>query len=470
MKFQWKSGLTDRTLLVFVQDSSVSTGAGKTGVTAAMLTARYMRVETDNDVTITTITMAALTALTDAHSDGGWFEIDATNAKGWYRFDIPDGALAAGAWSVGINLQDAGSNNIAPVPIEIQLTGIDVEDGVRAGMTSLPNAAAAANGGVPTVDANNAVKIQTGTGANQLDVTSGVVKANLKQIDEQATNGNNATLRLKQLNIVNNGGDALFCHSTGSGNGATFRSDVTGGHGAHFFGTSTTSDGLKCTSGSTGIDLNAPKITGNITGNLSGSIGSLGATAKTDVITAVWTTAATRTLTSFGTLVADITAGIWDALLTGIVAVGSIGKLLKDNIDAAISSRASASALATAQADLDSIEPKVDSIQSDTNDIQARLPATLSAGRMRAQVEGIEDVAMDAFITRDNQRDVDLDAAGAAKQSKAMAILKQTSRVHADETNGTVVTYRKDGTTPALTQAQTTSDTAKPVTDIGVGA
>jgi hypothetical protein len=43
----------------------------------------------------------------------------------------------------------------------------------------------------------------------------------------------------------------------------------------------------------------------------------------------------TRTLSNFGTLVADI----WGALLTGISTVGSIGKLIKDNLDAAVSSR-----------------------------------------------------------------------------------------------------------------------------------
>lgn len=54
----------------------------------------------------------------------------------------------------------------------------------------------------------------------------------------------------------------------------------------------------------------------------------------------VWTSAA-RTLTSFGTLVADI----WAALLTGITTVGSIGKLIKDNLDAAISTRAAEATL-----------------------------------------------------------------------------------------------------------------------------
>jgi hypothetical protein len=47
-----------------------------------------------------------------------------------------------------------------------------------------------------------------------------------------------------------------------------------------------------------------------------------------------------------------------------------------DNIDVAITTRASAAALAT--------------VQADTDDIQTRLPATLSGGRMRSQVEGLD--------------------------------------------------------------------------------
>lgn len=41
-----------------------------------------------------------------------------------------------------------------------QYVGIDLADSVRLGLTALPNAAAGANGGLPTGDANNSVKIQ----------------------------------------------------------------------------------------------------------------------------------------------------------------------------------------------------------------------------------------------------------------------------------------------------------------------
>lgn len=51
--------------------------------------------------------------------------------------------------------------------------------------------------------------------------------SNLTQIDGQATSGNNATLNLKQLNVVNNAGSAIVANATG-GNGTGFS---VGGNG-----------------------------------------------------------------------------------------------------------------------------------------------------------------------------------------------------------------------------------------------
>jgi hypothetical protein len=58
----------------------------------------------------------------------------------------------------------------------MQVVSLDPYDSVRAGLTALPNAAAGANGGLGTVDANNAGKVQSGTAANQIDLSSGQVR------------------------------------------------------------------------------------------------------------------------------------------------------------------------------------------------------------------------------------------------------------------------------------------------------
>jgi hypothetical protein len=63
-------------------------------------------------------------------------------------------------------------------------------------------------------------------------------------------------------------------------------------------------------------------------------------TLVADVVAAVWV-AATRTLTSFGTLVSDVVDGVWDETAADHVAAGSTGEKLS-RLDAAVSTRATA--------------------------------------------------------------------------------------------------------------------------------
>lgn len=63
---------------------------------------------------------------------------------------------------------------------------VDLGDTVRMGLTALPNAAAGANGGLPTGDANNSVKVQSGIKRNQ-------AIANFQFLMTDSTNHNPAT-------------------------------------------------------------------------------------------------------------------------------------------------------------------------------------------------------------------------------------------------------------------------------------
>lgn len=165
-KLSIKAGATSVTVNVFIQDSSSTTGAGLTGLVynTASLVAYYALPRAAS----VAITLATLAAVTSAYSSGGFKEIDATNMAGWYRFDIPDSAVASGRFS-SIHLK--GAANMAPLPLEIELTGWDNSDGVHGGMTALPNAAAEAAGGLYT----------RGTGAGQINQdANGRVDVNLK--------------------------------------------------------------------------------------------------------------------------------------------------------------------------------------------------------------------------------------------------------------------------------------------------
>lgn len=111
---------TSRAEYIFIQDSSVTTGAGKTGLAfnTASLVAYYVR----SLGSATAITLATQT-VTGAYSSGGFVEVDATNMPGVYRFDIPNAAFATGVDKVVVMLK--GAANMAPVTLEYQLVGFD---------------------------------------------------------------------------------------------------------------------------------------------------------------------------------------------------------------------------------------------------------------------------------------------------------------------------------------------------------
>jgi len=114
---------TNVTVNVFVQDSSSTTGAGLTGLVfnTASLVCYYVRPL----AAAAALTLATQT-VTGAHSDGGFVEIDATNMPGWYRLDLSDAIVATGVDHVGVHLK--GAANMAPLPLEIQLTTFDLND------------------------------------------------------------------------------------------------------------------------------------------------------------------------------------------------------------------------------------------------------------------------------------------------------------------------------------------------------
>lgn len=152
---------TSRTEYVFIQNSSSTTGAGLTGLVfnSAGLTADYV-VERGLRQSITLATLASADA---AWSSGGFIAVDGTNMPGLYRIDIPNAVFATADKAV---VMLKGATNMAPVVLEYQITGFNPDDGVRLGLTALPNVAAGASGGLPTGNASGQVTVgSTATGA-----------------------------------------------------------------------------------------------------------------------------------------------------------------------------------------------------------------------------------------------------------------------------------------------------------------
>lgn len=159
MKLKIKAGTTSKRIKVFIQDSSATTGAGLTGLVfnTASLTAYYIK---DGDSATTVITL--VTATLGTYTSGGFKEVDATNMPGVYEIGIPNAAIASGNCT---HIFLRGAANMAQLPIEIELDAVDYQDGVRFGLTALPNVASGSAGALLT----------SGTGAAQLATTSGLV-------------------------------------------------------------------------------------------------------------------------------------------------------------------------------------------------------------------------------------------------------------------------------------------------------
>lgn len=279
MKLSIKAGKTSKILQIFIQDSSSTTGAGLTGLAynSSGLTAYYHR---EGDTTATAITLATMTVGT--FTSGGFEEIDATNMPGWYQFCPPDAALATGSESVGLHLK--GATNMAPLPIEVELVAYDPQDAVRLGLTALPNAAAGANGGLPTGDASGKVALQADQAVN-------VTKVNGTAQTAEDIGAAVATI----LTDVNTGAGAIYTR-LGAPSGASLAADIaavksdTGSTLTDAAAIKTTTDKFAFTVANQ-VDANAVSVGGDGTGaaNLAKTTraiarGTVGAAASTTSI------------------------------------------------------------------------------------------------------------------------------------------------------------------------------------------
>jgi hypothetical protein len=306
MKLAMKVGSTSRRVLLSFRDSSSTTGGYLTGLTSSKLVCSYGR-EDDGNAGATVVSLSAGTRGT--WSSGSVVEKDATNAKGDVEFSLPNAALASGSKWVVLTFQDAGSNNVVPLKLEIQLVSYDPDDAVRMGQSALPNATAGASGGLH-INGSNAgtttFAALTVTGA--FTVTGGTAFSNASgdAFSCVSTGGNgrgavftgqgsgigaqiNGGATGTGLDITSAGGRGIVVTAAGNNHAVLFLGSGTGvgllslggsggGHGATFQGQGGGVGTLFVGSGG------AADISGSITGDLSGSVGSV--TTKTGFILA----------------------------------------------------------------------------------------------------------------------------------------------------------------------------------------
>jgi hypothetical protein len=116
-----KRGSTSVRRLIFIADSSSTTGSGLANLVhnSSGLVAYYFAGDLNNEVQITLVT-----ATLGTFTSGGFIAVDNTNMPGWYEIGIPDAALDGGN-EVAIQLR--GATNMAPVNIYIELDAVDYQ-------------------------------------------------------------------------------------------------------------------------------------------------------------------------------------------------------------------------------------------------------------------------------------------------------------------------------------------------------
>lgn len=264
MKLILKAGSTSQSVVVFVRDTTSTTGAGLAGVAFGSVGREYRR-QTANAAPA----VSALSTMTlGTWASDGWVSDGAT---GIYEYGIPDAALAdtAGVGWVRISLTNITNGRVDP--IEIMLVKYDPQDATRLGLVALPTGNPGNVGGLLLGDANGAGKIQTGTGTGQIDFTAGIPKANLTQIlgtTLTETAGQIAGGFKKFFNIASPGSTmdliAGVTTVTGvSGNVGGTVGSVVGNVNGNVTGS------VGSVTGAVG------SVTGNVGGNVTGSVGSV---------------------------------------------------------------------------------------------------------------------------------------------------------------------------------------------------
>lgn len=290
------AGTTSKLIRVFVQNNSVTTGAGLTGLTSATsgLTAYYIR-EGANATTQIVLTSATLGTFTSS----GFIVVDGTNMPGVYELGLPNAAIASGAKSVLVFLQ--GAANMAPLPLEIELTAVDNQS---------------ATYGLGTINSN---VLQWNSTIVSTPATAGIPDVNIKNIANAAVSTSTAQLG---VNIVNIAGTA----SAGT-------AGYMGLDWAHINAPTTTQNLSSTTIGTVAGNVGnvlgniGGSMVGSVLGSVSGSVGSVTGLTNATIANAVWTdttSADFTTLTSPGKIIFSQLGGAFTTTSSSIFTTAAL--------------------------------------------------------------------------------------------------------------------------------------------------
>ena len=115
MKISRQIGTTNQILNIYIQDYTVSTGAGLANVSASSVNFAYAR----NNMASTSSGVCTAGGTLGTYGVSTLTQISSTSTLGWYQFCPPNQLFASGNSAI---LHIYGYPNMAPVPMEIELT------------------------------------------------------------------------------------------------------------------------------------------------------------------------------------------------------------------------------------------------------------------------------------------------------------------------------------------------------------
>ena len=442
-----KNGATSNTIRAMLRNSS--TGAGLTGLTSAS-SGLIISTITDNEATATAYTVTGATIETivtlgtfaaPTATKCRFKEVDSVNHQGLYELHFADARFAVASAKV-MRICVTGAASLLTKDVVVQLTTADVMDvaNLPANVTQLLGTAwlTPAVAGTPDVNtklisgdavaADNAEAFFDGTGyAGTGNVIPTVTT--LTNLPAITTNWLTATgIAADAITDAKVAADVTIASVTGA------VGSVTGSVG------SVTGN----VAGSVGTVAGA---VGSVTGAV-GSVAAGGITAASfaaGALDAVWTTAA-RTLTafdaSFKTGYALSAAGvqaIWDAATTALTVAGSVGKLIVDNLNATVGSRATQTSVDTVD---DFLDTEIASIIAAVAALRVKKNTAL-AGFMFPMVDSTDHSTPKTGATVTATRSLD----GAAFAACANAVAEVSNGLYkidlaAGDLNGNVVTLK----------------------------
>jgi hypothetical protein len=358
------------------------------------------------DFTLVTVAVAGV------HTDGGFIEIDATNMPGLYRLDVPDAAFLTGVDYVTIQLVEAGGNNTLMRPLLIDLTDVNLRDGVRGGMTALPNAAADDVGGLPISDAGG-LDLDT-----QLAETNEITAARMGALTDWLEAGRlDAILDIIAADVVNLDGQAM----RGTDNALLAASAPT-----NFSDMSiTVTTGL--------VDITQ---------------------AAADK---VWATAS-RTLTALGS---SLALEVWHVLESAVVTASTMGLKVKTNLDAVLSD---------VEADTQDIQSRLPAalvggaMDSDVSAMQAGVVTAAAVATDAIDADALAGDAATEIADAILARDIGSGTGAGSLDERTVRAALRFLRNKWSIAGSTLTVTEEDDTTTAWTGTITTDAAADPIT------